>query len=687
MKINQSIMISYLILMLSINVFSQESVERKIIEKYNSYWSYNSIETSYLRTDSDIYFSGEMIHFNCMILDNSFYPSDEISKIVNVTLINADNTFNRNYTVNNIGGSAIGAIELPMDIPSGNYQLVTYTRFMENFNFESLSHRLFIYIQNLDDDRVSPIVKNLSSNISDFKKIKPLNEVDIEQVGDKFHLSISNKSQNLDGDYYMISEGLSEIQFITKVKAKKNKELKISVPTNLLNGQFQKLILVNSELEVIVSGIFFLESNSSNHSIQLENKLEKTEVSTFSINVPNSMLSIAEFSKSAMKRDSITFFKRIYRNAFTIPSSIDLVPFSFEELISSETLAKFSSFTTKKWNTILGGSNDFGEYKIAPERDRSLDGVLKEKYKGNFENVILKAHSFSDGVSMTTRPTEEGKFSFSLLLDNKQDFVYLSAFTFDNQEISEEVGIDLNRTNVSYLSDVKFYSQEESDSIINELGKFKYILSTLEEDLYSLCNLFWERKEFDQIVVVNDYQSLNSLEDFVVEVLPQVALKKTNKVSKLVVFNSEENKSFKNDPFLIVDNKIVKTTEELLNIPIDSISEIRVIHKNPTLRKFGTPFSAGVILLITKDGSYGCFDNRENRRAINLFHTSRNSLISDKKSEFFKKTILINPLLDGENRGIIKTNYELGDFQLNVETLTKDGEYIRLKKDASVHSN
>jgi len=87
-------------------------------------------ERVYLQTDKQIYLAGELVYLKVLTVTSGKKPLS-FSKIVYVELL--DNTNSRvQVKIGLANGIGEGWLELPLDLPTGYYRLVAYTRFMRN---------------------------------------------------------------------------------------------------------------------------------------------------------------------------------------------------------------------------------------------------------------------------------------------------------------------------------------------------------------------------------------------------------------------------------------------------------------------------------------------------------------------------------------------------------------------------
>ena len=140
----------------------------------------NVEEFALLKTSDKVYYSGSAIEFGLVVLDQYFTPS-QLSEIVYLELVHEQYQYHEKFVFRLDSGKLNAFIELPTNIPTGNYQLVAYTHFMHNSSIGYARDRVSIYIQNVTEDyRPISDPKDRPWPDSSLQSIK--NDFDIELV-------------------------------------------------------------------------------------------------------------------------------------------------------------------------------------------------------------------------------------------------------------------------------------------------------------------------------------------------------------------------------------------------------------------------------------------------------------------------------------------------------------------------
>ncbi len=132
---------------------------------FNSLCSQNPATRIYTETDQPFYFSGQTMSVGYHLYDFDFTPNSS-SEIVYFQLKDkGNNTVSLHKQFANKGAGNI-SIDLPKNLATGYYELITYTNFMLNFDLNFLN-RIRIPIYNINDslnNRVNEVIATPSMN-------------------------------------------------------------------------------------------------------------------------------------------------------------------------------------------------------------------------------------------------------------------------------------------------------------------------------------------------------------------------------------------------------------------------------------------------------------------------------------------------------------------------------------------
>lgn len=100
-------------------------------------------EKVYLHTDKNFYYPGENIWFKAYMNYRSQIKADSLSRVLYVELISNENKIIATKILKINNGVAIGQIELPDSIYSGNYFIRAYTEWMLNYSTDDIFTKYF----------------------------------------------------------------------------------------------------------------------------------------------------------------------------------------------------------------------------------------------------------------------------------------------------------------------------------------------------------------------------------------------------------------------------------------------------------------------------------------------------------------------------------------------------------------
>lgn len=91
-------------------------------------------ETIFVHYNSTLLFPGETLYYQIYCLDVDLLKQSNISKIAYLTLINQNEKYIFKHKIKLKNGIGYGDFFIPADLPSGNYKILAYTRWMLNEN-------------------------------------------------------------------------------------------------------------------------------------------------------------------------------------------------------------------------------------------------------------------------------------------------------------------------------------------------------------------------------------------------------------------------------------------------------------------------------------------------------------------------------------------------------------------------
>ena len=152
------------------SVFSQqrnhnEAAER-ILGALQTFETYFPQQKVYLHADKDEYLAGEQIWFKAYVVNATTHVPDTLSRNLHVKLITTTGDIASSMVLRLEEGTANGDIELPDSIAGGNYELVAFTDWMQNFSEHFLFKKDIYVINPIEENfiKLSDIIRNRRFN-------------------------------------------------------------------------------------------------------------------------------------------------------------------------------------------------------------------------------------------------------------------------------------------------------------------------------------------------------------------------------------------------------------------------------------------------------------------------------------------------------------------------------------------
>ncbi len=131
---------------------SEDLFIKELETKTNLYNNYNPIEKVFLHTDKDLFSAGETIWYSPYVVLGPYNQPSSGSNVVHVDLIDPNGGIVMSQTHGLLNGMGSGSMEIPKNLPTGTYQLRSYTQWMRNFDTDFFFKKnLNILNQNIED--------------------------------------------------------------------------------------------------------------------------------------------------------------------------------------------------------------------------------------------------------------------------------------------------------------------------------------------------------------------------------------------------------------------------------------------------------------------------------------------------------------------------------------------------------
>jgi hypothetical protein len=231
-------------------------------------------EKVHLHTDRTAYFEGDKIWYKAYLNYTSFAAKDSASKVLYVQLIKPNQEIFETQKLEVSNGFAYGNIELPLDLPKGNYQIRAFTNYMRNFEGMMFSEIIPVFSRNempqcaidqLMDSSSFSVVPEIANY--DLKKGEfTISFKDLAQNPQGANFSVSVNNPNFAPEFDFIPNIASDLNLreIQKVKAFPHKmEHGLEIDGVFLD---KKRVPQKGELNVFVNNLQNFSSTNANAS-------------------------------------------------------------------------------------------------------------------------------------------------------------------------------------------------------------------------------------------------------------------------------------------------------------------------------------------------------------------------------------------------------------------------------------
>ncbi len=124
--------LTFFFLFMLLQTHAQNAVNDSLQQQFSRYMQNAFSEKIYLHTDRNFYIAGEILWFKAYVTDGMVnYPSG-ISRMAYADVIDSHNKIFLQTKIEINNGNGNGSLYLPVNMPSGNYKIRSYTNWMKN---------------------------------------------------------------------------------------------------------------------------------------------------------------------------------------------------------------------------------------------------------------------------------------------------------------------------------------------------------------------------------------------------------------------------------------------------------------------------------------------------------------------------------------------------------------------------
>jgi hypothetical protein len=246
-----------------------------------------------------------------------------------------------------------------------------------------------------------------------------------------------------------------------------------------------------------------------------------------------------------------------------------------------------------------------GDPVYDPQQEMILRGKLidpESKENLAFRAVALTQTGKHPGFKLLFTD-REGNFEFSdLNFINRDNFLVLNAGDINGIILENLAMPAFSPPGISgNLTGEKFFLEYVEKRKLDRRYKKFYTLQSVnipgdtgEED-YSTLRIY---EKADRIYKMDDYIALRDMREVIIELLPNVKIYRENDRSRIRIY-SHQNSGMSPDPLFLVNGRIVKDNDFILNFDNRNVDRIEVLVKKSSLAPFGPMGIGGVVAIYT----------------------------------------------------------------------------------------
>jgi len=200
---------------------------------------------------------------------------------------------------------------------------------------------------------------------------------------------------------------------------------------------------------------------------------------------------------------------------------------------------------------------------------------------------------------------------------------------------------------------------------------------------------------FDIIYFPKDFASLPTLEEFFIEITPQIKIKKSKGIKGIRIRNNENSRNiyfFASDPLMVIDGIKVDDPAQVLILDPNDVESIHISYKMNTLNASGIAKYAdfGILSIYTKSESIHYKDNQhaiyDGYHVPAIFSYPSFDRNSNDKVPDLRKLIYWKQGIKADSKSEVFFNLsdDLGSFEIEIMGIKQDGTIFHTRKNFEV---
>lgn len=725
----------FILLMLVLSEAKTQSISELLEGKFMRFIENHPIETPVLHVGSRVVFTGDTLRISGMVTDLFFRPTDAISQVMKVSLVDTTGRTLRTLNFKNQAGTFYGSWHIPHTTPTGSYFLVAHSAYMQNFE-EDLRAITPIYIKNIWDSGTTKKFINIQAKRTfsvypEGGKLIPGHNQKVlisAPQADATSGKVMSKSGKVISEF-LFNEGFG-VTFFTPDR-KEDYFIQVSTLSGETHRQAMDIERSGATFKVSKVGsryfVNVLTTEASNQSLSMVlesgNRLQSILPVTFNDQgtatfvLPSSALQ-GHFHTAALLDEQWNVLA--IRPFHTLPKTMTLsgpdtvktdTQISYEFLAASGAASTFSMSIPDAFSSNTSLLTDMAlHYAFAPVSARvsamgcnlSIDDLLiytTSWFDQKWNNIL----SGSKPLSMTTPPelgidlrgeTEtvlpegswihfhqwKNKMSYSLeIMDGRfnlplTDFYDQQTFTY---AVKDSTGGPI-KTQVKFenliidLPEIEYIEESATDSLINKAVGLKRVMAQYQSETLLNQPSLYDQLTSDRVYDMTDYVILKSFQEVVVDILVGIGIRSVKGEKELRINDPVSGETFDYKPTIIINDHQVANDDMIWTIPPIYIDEIKVISSKEHLGVFeGLGVHGGILGIQLQDDAPDALVKNIIDQKIEV-----TGFLHSQKSPASDLPDFRNELINiagKQNDWTVKSSDETGVYRTLIQSLSTDG--------------
>jgi hypothetical protein len=670
-----------------------------------------SAEQIHIHLQKSTYIAGEAIHFKLYCLNSKTQKLSKLSKVAYIELISENGFPVAQTDIILENGMGEGGITISEQIPTGNYAINAYTHWMKTSSSNFISVRsLFIFNNQNIDEKIKTSEKLISSTFRDLKN-NDLNLFDsknelqsisiktkIEDANRILRISLGNNNSIVDETYKLKLQS-KEGEILDKHFKFDQQQWELLLKVKDLKSTNYNLSIYNSESKLVKTAVIHLAQSHKGRLIEKPRIIKKMREK---VKIKLQLKDLSYQNDSLFLSASIKL-KEPNNTSINIIDYMNLYSDFGANMVSySEKLKQFSKQSWIAEGDIetlwLNNTNSYSIDTIRyPENETYiLEGQIKNiKTDQAFanENIFLsKIGAYADISTFSTN--SNGQFYFNLPLRKGLHDISIQVKGHNELNLAVELKDKFRTEGFAPTpwspeslkgEQLTFIKKQFENFRIRNIYKQETFKETKDTCLYRGQSSFYGKPE--NLIKVDDYILLDSLEEYFHEFISTIKIKYRKKKPYMHIFSPDASRTFKQQPLIMFDGLILSDASQILNKrPID-IEKIEVV---PFEYYYGSSHLYGIISVTSKKRDCELDELPKNTSRYYLPLFTKNVEFSEQETDIqknhpdYRTDLLWEPNItlshDKSFELEFTTSDVKGEYELTVQGLSENGDPIVIKQ-------